>query len=128
MLTKPIISLIAAVLVVVIDSFYLNSIKGYFSKQIKDVQGSPMKLDMTATVLAYVFIVFGINYFIIRKKASVGEAFLLGLVIYGIYEFTNKALLSKWTYTTVIIDTLWGGILFALVTYLTYMLADMLKI
>jgi uncharacterized membrane protein len=118
-MSKPILFLIAAVLVVVIDSLYLNSIKGYFGKQISSVQKSPMKLDMTATVLAYVFIVFGINYFIIRKRASVTDAFLLGLVIYGIYEFTNKALFSKWTYTTVAIDTIWGGILFSLVTYLT---------
>ena len=127
-MSKPILFLIAAVLVVVIDSLYLNSIKGYFGKQISSVQKSPMKLDMTATVLAYVFIVFGINYFIIRKRASVTDAFLLGLVIYGIYEFTNKALLSKWTYTTVAIDTIWGGILFSLVTYLTYMAERTLKL
>jgi uncharacterized membrane protein len=127
-MSKPILFLIAAVLVVVIDSLYLNSIKGYFGKQISSVQKSPMKLDMTATVLAYVFIVFGINYFIIRKRASVTDAFLLGLVIYGIYEFTNKALFSKWTYTTVAIDTIWGGILFSLVTYLTYMAERTLKL
>ena len=127
-MSKPILFLIAAVLVVVIDSLYLNSIKGYFGKQISSVQKSPMKLDMTATVLAYVFIVFGINYFIIRKRASVTDAFLLGLVIYGIYEFTNKALFSKWTYTTVAIDTIWGGILFSLVTYLTYLAERTLKL
>jgi uncharacterized membrane protein len=121
-MNKPILSLIAGILIVVIDSVYLNSIKGYFGKQISSVQKSPMKLDMTATVLAYVFIVFGINYFIIHKRASVSDAFLLGLIIYGIYEFTNKALFNKWTYTTVAIDTIWGGILFSVVTYLTYML------
>ena len=121
-MNKPILSLIAGILIVVIDSLYLNSIKGYFGKQISSVQKSPMKLDMTATVLAYVFIVFGINYFIIHKRASVSDAFLLGLIIYGIYEFTNKALFNKWTYTTVAIDTIWGGILFSVVTYLTYML------
>lgn len=126
-MNKPVLSLIAAVLVVVIDSVYLKSIKGYFGKQISSVQKSPMKLDMTATVLAYVFIVFGINYFIIHKRASVSDAFLLGLVIYGIYEFTNKALFSKWTYTTVAIDTIWGGILFSVVTYLTYMLERTFK-
>lgn len=127
-MNKPVLSLIAAVLVVVIDSVYLNSIKGYFGKQIKSVQKSPMKLDMTATILAYVFIVFGINYFIIQKRASVTDAFLLGLVIYGIYEFTNKALFNKWTYTTVAIDTVWGGILFSVVTYLTYMLERTFKL
>ena len=127
-MNKPVLSLIAAILVVLIDSIYLSSVKGYFGKQIKDVQGTPMKLDMMATVLAYVFIVFGLNYFIIRKHASVMDAFLLGLVIYGIYEFTNKAILTKWTYTTVVMDTVWGGILFASVTFLTYQLEKLFKL
>ena len=56
------------------------------------------------------------------------DAFLLGLVIYGIYEFTNKAILTKWTYTTVVMDTVWGGILFASVTFLTYQLEKLLKL
>ena len=127
-MNKPVLSFIAAILVVLIDSVYLSSVKGYFGKQIKDVQGTPMKLDMMATVLAYVFIVFGLNYFIIRKHASVKDAFLLGLVIYGIYEFTNKAILTNWTYTTVIMDTVWGGILFASVTFLTYQLEKIFKL
>ena len=127
-MNKPVVSLIAAILVVVIDSFYLNSVKGYFGRQIKAVQGSNLKLDMTATILAYVFIVFGLNYFIISKRASVTDAFLLGLVIYGIYEFTNKAILTKWTYNTVALDTVWGGILFASVTFLTYKLEKFLKL
>ena len=127
-MNKPVLSLIAAILVVLVDSLYLNSVKGYFGKQIKDVQGTPMKLDMTATILAYVFIVFGLNYFIIGKRASVKDAFLLGLVIYGIFEFTNNAILSNWTYTTVIMDTVWGGILFASVTFLTYEIEKLLKL
>jgi uncharacterized membrane protein len=49
----------------------------------------------------------------------VQDAFLLGLVIYGVYETTNWALFSKWSPMSVIIDTLWGGILFAATTYVT---------
>jgi uncharacterized membrane protein len=46
------------------------------------------------------------------------DAFLLGLVIYGTFDFTNMALFKKWSLTTSIIDTLWGGTLFALSTYI----------
>ena len=78
---------------------------------------------MTATILAYVFIVFGLNYFIISKRASVKDAFLLGLVIYGIYEFTNKAILNKVDLQYSVIRTLFGvEYCFASVTFLTYQL------
>jgi len=50
------------------------------------------------------------------------DAFLLGVFVYGVYETTSLALLRKWRPTTVLIDTLWGGILFALTTYLTYLI------
>jgi uncharacterized membrane protein len=49
---------------------------------------------------------------------SVKTAFILGFVIYGIYELTNAAIINKWGWKYVVMDTLWGGILYALVTYI----------
>jgi len=46
----------------------------------------------------------------------------LGIVIYGVYETTNYALLKDLSILTVIIDTLWGGLLFASTTYLVNLL------
>lgn len=108
--------LLSAIIFIVMDSIYLNVIKNYFAAQVKIVQGSPMKLNITATLICYVFLIFGINYFIIQPRRSVQDAFLLGLVIYGVFETTNMALFTKWAWLTVIIDTLWGGILFAVTT------------
>jgi uncharacterized membrane protein len=71
--------------------------------------------------LCYLFLITGINYFIIKPRKSASEAFLLGLVIYGVYETTNYALLNNWSILTVVMDTLWGGILFALTTYIINM-------
>ena len=110
--------LISAILFVVLDSIYLNLIKDYFLKQINLVQKSPIKLDFFAILLCYIFLIFGINYFIIQPNRSIQDAFILGIIIYGVYETTNKALLTKWSWLTVIMDTLWGGILFALTTYI----------
>ena len=119
--------IISAILVVLIDYVYLNMVKDFFGKQIRDTQGSAMKVDLLGAALCYVFIIFGLNYFIISKRASALDAFLLGLVIYGIYELTNKAILNNWRYSTVVVDTLWGATLFASVTFLTYKIDRMLK-
>ena len=114
--------LISAIIFVSLDFDYLSSIKNYFLNQIKKVQGSPVSVNFLAIIICYIFLIIGINYFIIKPKRSVQDAFLLGLVIYGVYETTNWALLKNWSVITVIIDTLWGGTLFALTTYLTNML------
>ena len=110
--------LISAIVFVVLDSIYLNFIKDYFSNQIKLIQGTPIKINFLATLLCYIFLIFGINYFIINPNRSIQDAFLLGIVIYGVFETTNMALFAKWSWATVIIDTLWGGTLFALTTYI----------
>ena len=110
--------LITAIIFVVLDSIYLNLIKDYFLKQINLVQKSPIKIDFLAILLCYIFLIFGINYFIIQPNRSIQDAFILGIIIYGVYETTNKALLTKWSWLTVIMDTLWGGTLFALTTYI----------
>lgn len=110
--------LISAIVFVTLDYFYLNLIKNYFENQVQLVQGSPLKLNYLGAIICYIFLIFGINYFIIKPKRSIQDAFLLGLVIYGVFETTNLALFSKWSWFTVLIDTLWGGTLFALTTYI----------
>lgn len=114
--------LISAILFIFIDSVYLQLIRSYFEKQIQDVQGSAIKVNFLGVALCYIFLIIGINYFIIKPRKSVTDAFLLGIVIYGVYETTNYALFKKWSLLTVFIDTLWGGILFALTTYIVNML------
>jgi uncharacterized membrane protein len=108
--------LISSIVFIFIDFFYLNIMKKYFNKQIQDIQGTPIKMNFFATLICYVFLITGLNYFIIKPKRSVSDAFLFGIIIYGVFETTNWALFTKWSPLTVIMDTLWGGILFALTT------------
>ena len=116
--------LLSAIIFISLDFIYLQSIKNYFQKQVQSVQGSAMQVNYLGAALCYVFLIVGINYFIIKPNRSVTDAFLLGLVIYGVYETTNYALFKNWSIITVIIDTLWGGILFALTTYIVDLLRN----
>lgn len=106
------------VIFVILDSIYLFMMKGYFDNQIKSIQGSIIKMNLLPAVLCYISLVFGLYYFIIKDKKPLLQAFLLGLVIYSVYETTNWALFTAWKPTTVLIDTLWGGILFTLTAFI----------
>jgi uncharacterized membrane protein len=109
--------LLSAIVMISLDFVYLSVMKGYFMNQVKNVQGSALKLNYFGAAICYIFLIVGLNYFIIKPRKSVSDAFLLGLVIYGVYETTNYALFSNWSIVSVIIDTLWGGLLFASTTY-----------
>jgi uncharacterized membrane protein len=114
--------LVAAIIFVVLDGIYLNLIKGYFNNQIKKIQGSDIKINIIATGITYIILIFGLNYFIIQRNRSVKDAALLGFVIYGVYEFTNMSLFKDWSILTAIIDTTWGTVLFGLTTAIIYKL------
>ena len=107
-----------ATIVLSIDSLYLYMIKDLFNTQVQTVQGRPLQLDMKATILDYILIITGIWYLLTRKGFSHKEMFFMGIFSYGIYELTSKALLKNWKWETVAIDTIWGGVLFYLVSYI----------
>jgi len=113
---------ISAIVLLVIDLTYLGFMRNYFENQIKQVQHSKLRPKIISTIVCYAFLIFGINYFIIKPRKSILDAFLLGIVIYAVYETTTFALLDNWKLLTVITDTLWGGILFASTTYIVRMI------
>jgi uncharacterized membrane protein len=108
--------LVSAIVFVCLDAVYLNFMKDYFNNQVQIIQGTKIQFNLLAALICYIFLIYGLNYFIIRPRKSPSDAFLLGLVIYGTYETTNWAIFTKWSPLSVIMDTLWGGILFASTT------------
>ncbi len=103
---------------IIVDSTFLYLMRNNFQKMITNVQNSEIKLKILPTLACYIILISGIYYFIIYKNSSLLEAFLLGFFTYGVYETTNMSILKDWNYKIGIIDTIWGGILFFITTYL----------
>ena len=110
--------LLTSLILLGLDFIYLSLTKKYFNDQVKLVQGTPIKLNIIATIACYILLSMGIFYFIIKKKFSYFESFYLGIFVYGVYDLTTMAILKNWKWNTVIMDTLWGGTLFVLVKFL----------
>tara|TARA_Y100001970_G_scaffold196135_1_gene238485 strand:- start:492 stop:872 length:381 start_codon:yes stop_codon:yes gene_type:complete len=114
--------ILSIIIVLVLDYIYLSTIKNLFLQMILKIQKKPLSVNIFYAILSYLLIIFALNYFILNNKnLSLKEkylnAFILGFVIYGVYEATNASLFSDWSTKVIIIDSLWGGILFLLTTY-----------
>lgn len=116
--------LVSSVLFVVLDAIFLTFRSKAFAKQIQDVQQSPLRLYPGAVIACYLLLVLGLNYFIIYPHRPLWDAFFLGCLINGVFETTNYSIFKQWQFETVVVDTLWGGVLFSLTTYLTYLLCN----
>jgi uncharacterized membrane protein len=113
---------IISIILLILDYIYISIFSNHFNNQIYKVQNKPLKMNFTTTIMCYILLILGLYYFIIKENKPICEAFLLGILVYGVYELTTISLLSDWEIKTVIIDTLWGGILFSTTTYLIYKL------
>ena len=112
---------LSGIIMIVLDSIYLSNVgNNFFSPMIRNIQGTNLTINIYYAILCYLFLVLGLNYFIISQNKSLIDAFLLGILIYGVFETTSGAIFKNWKLIPSIIDTLWGGILFISVTYLTY--------
>jgi uncharacterized membrane protein len=114
--------LVSSSIFLFLDFGFLFLNKSNFERQIIQVQRVSLIMKPTGVLFCYLFLFTGLYYFILREKRTPLEAFLLGLIIYGVYETTTYSVLKNWKLTTVLIDTLWGGILFYLTTFMSYKL------
>ena len=112
--------LLTGIVLLILDTIYIKNYGYLFESLIQKIQGYPIIINYNGGIIAYIFLILGLYYFIIKENKSPYDAFILGLVIYGVYEGTNLALLNKWSLDILILDTLWGGILFALTTFIIY--------
>ena len=113
--------IIPAFTMLTLDSIYLSSIGGpLFRPMIKKIQKEELKLNIYGAIACYILLILVLYKFIIKERNTPNNAFLLGFCIYGIFDTTNYALFNNYKIIPAIIDSLWGGCLFYIVTIITY--------
>ena len=110
--------ILLALIFVLVDAGFLYLMSNNFQTMVKKIQGSPLKMKLIPTVACYIVLVCSLYYFVIYKKGSYLDAFLLGFFIYAVYETTNMAIFKDWSISVGLIDLTWGGFLFLITTYL----------
>ena len=112
--------IVVFILFILVDIIWLKFyMKDVYVTLIKNIQGENMKIKLYGGAIVYVLMTILLIKF---RNNSVFDMFLLGFLSYGIYDFTNYAIFTKWDLHTAVIDMVWGGILFAVVAKLSKMI------
>jgi len=123
MLKQFVLLLTSSAILLIVDVLYLYNIgMKTFQKNVLLIQKTPLELNIYGALLSYMCVIGVLYYFIISQHRSILDAFLLGVFVYGTFDMTNKAMFTKYAWTTAIVDTIWGGTLFAITTWTTYAL------
>jgi uncharacterized membrane protein len=103
----------AAILLVVLDLPWLMVSGPYVKDMVQRIQGSPLKLSLLPAAVVYA----AMAYLLLQTKTPL-EAFYIGAATYAVYDFTNLATLKNYDLSFALVDSLWGGILFAMARFL----------
>lgn len=107
-----------AVITLIVDYLYLTQIGAKpFMNMVNNIQKERSIIKQYSVIIAYILIIIMIYKFVIHLD-NYRDAFLLGCLTYGIFDFTNLALFNKYDLYIAIQDTIWGGILYSVVFYL----------
>lgn len=85
---------------------------------------STMNKILYASVV-YILLAVGIQYFCVNQNSYL-NAVVLGLVVYGVYNFTNLSFIANYDVKTGSIDTVWGMALFLIVTAISLIISRMI--
>jgi uncharacterized membrane protein len=116
---KPIQFILTAVVLLVIDAIYLKFIGGpFYSLAVKKIQGSEIKFRMYSAFIVYIILITGLYYFVIGPNKTYKEGAFFGLAVYGVFDFTNHAILDNYSLPLAMMDTIWGMILCGTTTFI----------
>jgi uncharacterized membrane protein len=105
---------------VLMRDFYSSHLSQFVAKI-----GGEAKVNWYSAIITYILLVSGLVYFVLigfDSKPIGVEVFIVGaffgLIVYGVYEFTNHATLAEWPLHLAIVDTAWGMALYGTTSYI----------
>jgi len=118
---------IATVSLVALDALWLGFLMNGFYKQqlapLARMSGGNFTPIWPAAAMVYLFLAVGVTVLVLSRARSPLDALalgaVLGLVIYGVYDFTNYSTLKDWPLTLVFVDVAWGGVLCGATAWIT---------
>ena len=124
--------LIILILLLLIDLpmlFLINT--DMYMEQFRKINNGPMNIGtntLIGSIVTYILLAVGLHMFVIKPsdkenvciKTATMKGALFGLVVYGVYDYTNLATINEYGFYEAFVDTLWGTVLFALITYIYF--------
>jgi uncharacterized membrane protein len=116
------LAVLGAVAFMLLDGVWLGLLmKNFYREQLAPIvrlADGGIAPNWPAAIVVYVLLGAGIALFVVPNAATVpsaaGRGALLGLVIYGVYDFTNYSTLRQWPFVLTLADTAWGTLACAL--------------
>ena len=109
----------------------LNNYKKWFGSLANLNADGSFHINYVSAVGVYVLLAAGIVFFVLPRVAGASplQIFLtgafMGLIIYGVYDLTNSATLTRWPLNLILVDMAWGAFATGMTAYVASNLGKM---
>ena len=118
---------IAMVSFIALDGLWLGVLMNGFYKThlapLARMSGGNLTPIWPAAALVYPLLAAGVTFFVLARARTPLEALaygaLLGVVIYGVYDFTNYSTLRDWPLALALVDVAWGAVICGSASWIT---------
>ena len=76
-------------ILVIVDAVYLYFVGSWAQTMVVKIQRVYSPVRYTSAAIVYLLLAAGLSYFIVEPKKNLWEAAVFGLVVYGVFDFTN---------------------------------------
>ena len=99
----------------ILDAIWLATTASISTSMIAAIQNKPLEIRWIPAIIVYILMVIATWFFAVEPSKTVVEAAgrgaLLGFCMYGLYDLTNYATLSRYTLSFALTDIVWGTFL-----------------
>lgn len=116
--------IIILVLLGILDFLWLTIIaKKFYAKEL----GNSLRKNFNfySAIIVYIFLALGIfifvlnNVFVENPLSALLIGIIFGIIVYGVYDLTNYAILKNYSLKLTVIDIAWGGFILGITSFLT---------
>ena len=112
------------IILVIIDSIWVLGANKLHSSVVKRVQKSDLSVDLIAALMFYLLVPLAYIFLILPLSKNETDAFkygiLLGALMYGTFDLTNKAIFKDYPWSYTVADMTWGALCIGVVSFITY--------
>ena len=105
---------VLACMMAVLDLPWLYIQGPWVQEFVRDIQ---VDRSMNVRLLGAIPVYLALAY-LVTQVSSAPRAFLLGMSVYAVYDFTQIVVFDKYPVAFAVMDSLWGGLLMALTWWL----------
>ncbi len=108
-----------------------NRYKEWFGTLARLNPDGSLNINFIAAILVYVLLAAGMVFFVLPRTVGLSSlsvflfGALMGLIVYGVYDLTNAATLTRWPLSLILADMAWGTFATGMTAYVVSNLGRM---